>query len=133
MAFWNRKPPRVPFLAMDTAPKDGTVIEIECRYGAKPWRGPFRWTDQAAAWRIGSDSGEMHPFTAPHPEWRRYPGGDIGIDRQCGALGRSFWRPFSGDLEVPYVDPWAKIDAFDYWYSRLGKADEPEDPPAIVR
>jgi hypothetical protein len=34
---------RSAWQGMSTAPRDGTIIEIECRYGIEPWRGLFRW------------------------------------------------------------------------------------------
>jgi hypothetical protein len=35
---------------MDNAPRDGTDIEIECRYGAEPSYGIFHWEPKASCW-----------------------------------------------------------------------------------
>lgn len=50
-ALWE--PPATAFLdsdegwqAMDTAPRDGTIIEIRSDYGPAPYFGLFRWTDE---------------------------------------------------------------------------------------
>lgn len=72
---------------MSLAPQDGSIIEIENRFGAVPWRGLFRWAN--SAWRGALDS-------------------NIGIYK-----GAYAWRSFAGDPKS-YSNPYARVDAYDY-------------------
>lgn len=92
---------------MDTAPKDGTVIEIRCTYGVAPWYGLFRWTGERSAM---DQNGERHPFTTT-PTWVRFGNDSSSVDG-----GSSFtWRPYKGDT-ASYVDPTGGMhDSAAYW------------------
>jgi hypothetical protein len=90
---------------MSAAPKDGSIIEIENRWGAKPWRGLFRWADG----------------TTPVPADERARGEDPGAHGwrnvqhpTMGFIGGAFaWRPFAGD-PAKYEDPYDGFDDFNY-------------------
>jgi hypothetical protein len=60
-----------------TAPRDGTVIEIQCTYGAKPWTALVRWVDdrRGAGW-IG---------------WHNAENDDSGVDPDFNWSLK--WRP----------------------------------------
>jgi hypothetical protein len=75
---------------IDTAPKDGTIIEIESHAGVMPHRSLRRWT----LW---------------HGEYRW-----VGIDGTSAlAYGAVLWRPYKGQVEN-YRDPYSKMDPFNY-------------------
>ena len=63
---------------VDSAPRDGTVVEMLQTYGVAPWYDLFGWKD--GAW-----------ISATKP--------NRGVLETC-----LFWRPFSGDVSK-YVDP----------------------------
>ena len=90
---------------MSSAPKDGSTIEIEMRWGAKPWRGLFRWNDTSVR--------EIDPS-------ERIPGEDLGATGWSGVphasrgiLSAYAWRAFQGD-PTKYEDPYSGFDDFDY-------------------
>lgn len=88
-----------------SAPKDGSTIEIEVRWGPKPWRGLFRW-----------DAGKVHDIDPSE----RIQGEDLGAtgwsgvpDANSGIILGYAWRPFSGD-PAKYEDPYADFNDFEY-------------------
>lgn len=90
---------------MSSAPKDGSVTEIEIRWGSTPWRGLFRWN--------AGDTAEISPDEFITGEditaqgWRGVP------DATRGILSAHAWRAFKGDPNQ-YADPYSGFDAFDY-------------------
>lgn len=83
---------------MDSAPRDGTAIELKCTYGVAPWFGLFRWTNEAHA---HTSDGRLETFTDSHFGWR-------GVGQHAGSSasdeGHLQWRPHDGDA-ASYVDP----------------------------
>lgn len=77
-----RTPMRVsapePWRAMDSAPRDGTVIEIRCSWGYEPWYGNFRWSEGFFPGRFG---------------WNRADDPRSGIIEEAEACGKLAWRP----------------------------------------
>jgi hypothetical protein len=72
--------------SMESAPRDGTIIELRCTYGVAPWYGLHRWTTEG--------------FTSD-PRWNSVdkPNQSIAADEEYLA-----WRPYAGSPEN-YVDP----------------------------
>jgi len=71
------------WMPMDTAPRDGTVIEVRCTYGVAPWYGLHKWVED----RYG----------------RRWC--DAVDDRKSVDEGYYLtWRPYRGAI-ADYVDP----------------------------
>lgn len=90
---------------MSTAPKGVGIIEIECTYGVRPWRGLYVWTgekERDPEWaHVGYTLG-----------WTRLGNPGSGID-SC-ALGRLKWRTHYGPTDG-YVDPYQSVGEFDYF------------------
>jgi hypothetical protein len=76
--------------SLASAPRDGTIVELECRYGTEPWYGLHRWTnerqaidmqtgarqlchDAPAAWVNAQDAAKALQ-DGPDLRWRRYDG-----------------------------------------------------------
>ena len=99
--------------SMSSAPRDGRLIEIECRYGVKPWRALAKCGSIA----LLGDGG------AEPPSWLCYPdfsGGPF-------ALGTVWWRPFNGDPET-YWSPYDGIDDYAYYCGARPLYDGPTRP-----
>lgn len=56
---------------MDSAPRDGTVIELKNTYGLAPWYGLFKWTEHG--WEDAIQSGRTISDD-DYINWRRYSG-----------------------------------------------------------
>lgn len=71
--------PSSDWRSMDSAPRDGTVVEVMCTYGVAPWYGLYKWN--GTGW---------------------YKAGDdrIGV----GSESSLKWRPYHGDVTA-YRDP----------------------------
>lgn len=83
--------------SIESAPKDGRIIEVENRYGY-PWhRGLYRY-------RMRSPTG-----------W--YSASDDRLGLWDGALHACRWRTFHGCAEK-YRDPYAGFDAFAFYCGR---------------
>jgi hypothetical protein len=95
---------------MTSAPRDGTLIEIECGFGTKPWRRIVKWRSDAFA------------------GWVAFP------DFMSGPAfeGSCWWRPFSGDPAAHY-DPYEQIDDFAYHCGDRPLLDEPFRPLERVK
>lgn len=81
--------------SMDSAPHDGTWVELKCTYGVAPWYCVARWTDEGLAYGRGR---EKHPYKADKPSWQKPEGGGPFSE------GLLFWRPYTGEI-TSYVDP----------------------------
>lgn len=83
------------WLSMDTAPRDGTWVELKCTYGVAPWYCLARWTDEHIA---HDQDGQAHPYKANKPSWVQREGGGPFNE------GSLHWRPYTGEA-VAYIDP----------------------------
>lgn len=93
---WRRNTtPPSGFNSMESAPHDGTPVEICCAYGVAPWYGVFKWVNG---------------------DW-------IGVlDSSTGVSEGSYlsWRPLSGKPEN-YIDPTnGKQNTPEYWRKACG-------------
>lgn len=99
-----------PWQSMATAPRDGTVVEIQCRYGIRPWYDLMRWT---ATKEIVNLATNMPAGTVqlPSPEWSSVTKPGIGLMSE----ERVQWRPYTGDPQH-YRDPTnGAQETADYW------------------
>lgn len=86
---------QVGWLPMNSAPRDGTPIEIRCTYGVAPWYGLFQWTNKFTC----EQDGKIYEYTGA-PRWAK-----IGDDASGFTEDDSFrWRPYHGG-PASYVDP----------------------------
>lgn len=80
--------------SMDSAPRDGTWVELKCTYGVAPWYCIARWTDEGLAHGVNG----LVPYKKDKPEWVKRDGGGPASESSL------FWRPYEGDVEA-YSDP----------------------------
>lgn len=89
---------------INTAPRDGTIIEVQCNYGVAPWFGLYRWEDGGSGarwWEVG------------------------GFDSSFTEGGSFSWRPYTGDPER-YIDPTGgEQDTRNYWLAAAGYPPAP--------
>lgn len=84
--------------SMDTAPRDGTIVELKCTRGVAPWYGIFQYTNKYTLVPFGTT--ELMTFTDTESSWRGVPDASRGI-----ASESSFqWREYQGD-PCEYRDP----------------------------
>lgn len=97
--------------SMDSAPRDGTVIEIMCTYGVAPWYDLVKWTNEYKAWCVGGDdAGHYITMTSSEPSWRSVTKGSSPASESSLK-----WRPYNGD-PANYVDPTGGMqDDMAYW------------------
>jgi hypothetical protein len=81
--------------SMDTAPRDGTWVELMCTYGVAPWYCIARWADEQVA--SGPD-GSITKFKSSRPSWVTPEGGGPFDE------GSLHWRPYAGNV-ASYRDP----------------------------
>jgi hypothetical protein len=81
---------------INSAPHDGTVVEIMQTYGIAPWYGRFKWTKEVY---IPDQNGVPHREILQNPEW-------VNLDEPGHSVGEecAFWRPLKPN-DKPYVDP----------------------------
>lgn len=82
--------------SVDSAPHDGTVVEMMQTYGVAPWYGLFKWSKDGAALGQG---GQVVKYVLERPEW-------VSVDSPGTGVVESaclFWRPYKGAGK--YVDP----------------------------
>ena len=92
---------------MNSAPRDGTPVEIRCTYGVAPWYGIYRWTTKSSA--MGTD-GKVTEFEGA-PSWQKVPSDGGSFDEWTSFS----WRPFRGDV-AQYKDPTGGAqDSMAYW------------------
>lgn len=97
---------------METAPRDGTVIEVRCTYGVAPWYGIYRWGDKITVVQDGITH-EMHG----QPRW-------VKVGDECSGFleDQTFsWRPVTG-MVSSYVDPTGgRQDDPAYWRAAVAR------------
>lgn len=82
--------------SFDSAPRDGTAIEVRCTYGVAPWYGLYRWTDEMTV----TQDGVTHIMHSQQKRWAK-----VGDDCSGFTEDHSFtWRPYGGQAQS-YVDP----------------------------
>lgn len=82
--------------SIDSAPRDGTVVEIKNTYGVAPWYGLYKWTGK----RTSRDQhGNVHEYNS-EPAWVSATDGSISISGE----GHIKWRPYAGEVQT-YSDP----------------------------
>jgi len=82
---------------MASAPRNGTPIEVRCTYGAAPWYGLFRWTDEMSS---EDQNGVVHTMRSQAKRWAK-----VGNDCSGFTEDSTFsWRPYAGQSQA-YVDP----------------------------
>lgn len=100
------------WLPMDSAPRDGTIVEIMCTCGVAPWYGLHQWTDNHSA--IGNGG---LTFFKSAPQWRSYPPNGHGVADEESLK----WRPYTGDIKN-YVDPTNGYQHDDkYWRGAVAR------------
>ena len=77
---------------IQTAPRDGTPIEIRNSYGVAPTFSVCKWSDRSWERLDGQDGG--NPMDGPHLAWRPYHGDPRAyVDPTGGAqLTSEYWR-----------------------------------------
>lgn len=114
---------------MDTAPRDGTIVELCCTYGVAPWYGLFRWDglplsllpkSGGYAYMLAGRNGEPGSNygsggggsgSSSEQRWRS-PDGNSGV---CADDEYLRWRPYTGSISG-YVDPTrGEQDTREYW------------------
>lgn len=84
--------------SMDSAPRDGTVVELMCTYGVAPWYGLHRWDAEWKTWRSATDD-------------RKSVDGEATLH----------WRPTSQSPEA-YTDPTnGAQDSREYWLAAVAR------------
>jgi hypothetical protein len=99
---------------IQTAPKDGTVIEIKNNYGIVPWYGLFRWTKQHS-FQTTEENGKQITLTSEteKPEW-------VSVDHPGTSVDDGphlEWRPYNGN-PTHYVDPTNGAQETDEYWKR---------------
>ena len=91
------------WLHMQTAPRDGTPVELKCVYGVAPWYGLYRWTNK----NVSVDGVEfISDFI-----WRNCNGDPTFPSSEAELM----WRPYGGAPEA-YVDPTGgAYKTAEYW------------------
>jgi hypothetical protein len=99
---------------IDTAPKDGTIVEIRCTYGVAPWYGLYRWTKQVTmpVYEKHADGGYTSRMqTMDSPGWHKVGDESAGFSEDSSVT----WRPYKG-AELAYVDPTGGAqNSMAYW------------------
>ena len=102
--------------SVDSAPRDGTSVEMLETYGIAPWYGLFRWTTDEAAFEI--NTGKVMHFKNRTPSWQAVdnPGHSV-VEDNC-----LFWRPYHGSGSA-YVDSTRGAQqSVAYWCAYLHRA-----------
>ena len=97
------------YRTMESAPRDGTIVEIMNDYGYRPTYALGQWDGNA---------------------WRKYP------DSSSSWISESYltWKPYHGD-PASYVDPTGGLQhTYRYWgVDRDGQLGDPEPPTVWQR
>lgn len=85
----------------ETAPRDGTLVEIKCTYGVKPWVAPARWSKNrydCTEQQVLSGNGLIAPaWVLDDPEPSSV--NEVRVIRSIEDGPHIRWRPVK-------VDPW---------------------------
>lgn len=84
--------------SMDSAPRDGTVVELRCTYGVAPWYDLFKWTAENAP--IIQDGVTYNFRDDQAPRWKKAQNLQSSVDDGPYLS----WRPYNGDA-ASYTDP----------------------------
>lgn len=107
--------------AMDSAPRDGMIVELKCSYGVAPWYAICRWTDERYALDMGT--GALVRLEPDGFSWRK-------VGSSGGPSDERYlqWRPYDGQSQS-YVDPTGGAqDTAEYWRGAVaGKHGLPLD------
>ena len=128
--------------SMDTAPRDGTWVELKNTYGVAPWYCIARWTDEGIS---HGPNGEKYPFKSDKKSWQKPEGGGPCSESSL------HWRSYAGEV-ASYTDPtggmqndmayWRgavaskyglPLDHFEATAARNAKRNAAADAPAKVR
>lgn len=109
---------------MDSAPRDGTVIEIQNNYGVAPWYGIFRYGGKMTIESCTLESDGTTFFPCDNPKFVEVDAGDswVSVDRPGHGLDPKDerywkWRPHTDS--APYVDPTGGAqNTAAYWQHR---------------
>jgi len=94
--------------SMDSAPRDGTWIEIRNSNGIAPWYALARWSREE---EVFGREGEPKVYWSNESQWRCRGGTSV----ITGAEHHLSWRPYDGYPEE-YVDPTGgRQDTREYW------------------
>lgn len=107
--------------SMDTAPRDGTTVELCCTYGIMPWYDLFKWTDERTipvhgaegvveirkikgefGWvKVGDENGGVSDEA--HLQWRPTDQSPNSyVDPTGGAqFNGAYWGGIPGDMRSP--------------------------------
>lgn len=98
--------------SMESAPRDGTWVELKNTYGVAPWYRLGRWTRE----RTSQDqTGEIVSYAAETPSW------DFGDATGISDEEHLQWRPYSGDIKA-YTDPTGGAqNSAAYWRGAVTK------------
>lgn len=88
------------WLPMQTAPRDGTPVELRNSYGVAPHYGLYKWTEESRF--INSDSGSRTGvrLTPGECRWNHCNGSPCYPSSEAYLL----WRPYKGTQDA-YIDP----------------------------
>lgn len=93
------------WLHMNSAPRDGTWVELKNTYGIAPWYCVARWTDEDVALSANG----MVPFRASKKSWIKQGGGGPFSETSLQ------WRPYAGTVDN-YIDPTGGLqNDMAYW------------------
>lgn len=109
--------------SMDSAPRDGTIVELKCTYGVAPWYGLFRWTDEALA---QNNDGTTTLVKMGKHGWHS-PSQSSGVSDEQHLK----WRPATSTPDA-YVDPTGGAqNSRAYWLQLMG--DDKPSPSGGTR
>lgn len=106
------------WFSMDTAPRDGTWVELKCTYGVAPWYCVAQWNIEELRWKKPDGSG---PFSESSLHWRPYDGDIAAYTDPTGGMQNdaAYWR---GAVASKYALP---ADHFEKVASPVAKAAPP--------
>lgn len=76
---------REPYREMDSAPRDGSIIELKCYFGIEPWVSKAKWVQDPVAgsiWQMISDS-----------PWKSYVEDRYCLRQDGAGIASLKWRP----------------------------------------